>query len=276
MKRPSFQFYPADWRKDPGVQALPYHDRGVWFEIICLLHESEERGKLLLNGRPMPDDALARLLGLDKQKLNQTLSILMEFGVAQRCESTGALMNRRMVRDEALSKIRAESGKMGGNPVLLNQNTKQKPTTRLNQKSTPSSSSSSSSSDKIPPNPQGGDGQELFGETNIDHKDRYLPKDWRKISKADQKKTKVLRNSLSMIQIGAWFDRKSETLWTVAEAAALMMIRPTQSEIDGMGIYYQAQISADDDIRRRDLGTLLNNWSGELDRARKFVNSQAA
>lgn len=79
-----------------------------------------------------------------------------------------------------------------------------------------------------------------------------------------------------MIQIGAWFDRKSETLWTVAEAAALMMIRPTQSEIDGMGIYYQAQISADDDIRRRDLGTLLNNWSGELDRARKFVNSQAA
>ncbi|MFA9263056.1 MAG: hypothetical protein ACEQSB_06975 [Undibacterium sp.] len=128
----------------------------------------------------------------------------------------------------------------------------------------------------IPPTPQGGDGHELFGETNIDHKDRYLPKDWRKISKADQKKTKVLRNSLSMIQIGAWFDRKSETLWTVAEAAALMMIRPTQSEIDGMGIYYSAQIMADDDIRRRDLGTLLNNWSGELDRARKFVNSQAA
>lgn len=146
MKRPSFQFYPADWRKDPGVQALTYHDRGVWFEIICLLHESEERGKLLLNGRPMPDDALARLLGLDKQKLNQTLSILIEFGVAQRCEETGALMNRRMVRDEALSKIRAESGKKGGNPVLLNQNPKQKPTTRLNQNPTPSSSSSSSTS----------------------------------------------------------------------------------------------------------------------------------
>lgn len=146
MKRPSFQFYPADWRKDPGVQALPYHDRGVWFEIICLLHESEERGKLLLNGRPMPDDALARLLGLDKQKLNQTLSILIEFGVAQRCDETGALMNRRMVRDEALSKIRAESGKKGGNPVLLNQNHKQKTTTQLNQNPTPSSSSSSSTS----------------------------------------------------------------------------------------------------------------------------------
>jgi hypothetical protein len=158
MKRPSFQFYPADWRKDPGVQSLSYHDRGVWFEIICLLHESEERGKLLLNGKPMPEDALARLLGLDKQKLNQTLSILIEFGVAQRCEETGALMNRRMVRDETLSRIRAESGKMGGNPFLLNQKSKQKPTTPLIQIPTPSSSSSSSTSvnedKRTPPRPK--------------------------------------------------------------------------------------------------------------------------
>jgi hypothetical protein len=155
MKRPSFQFYPADWRKDPGVQALSYHDRGVWFEIICLLHESEERGKLLLNGKPMPEDALARLLGLDKQKLHQTLSTLFDFGVAQRDSKTGALMNRRMVRDEALSRIRAESGKMGGNPVLVNQNPKQKPTSPLKQKPTPSSSSSFSSADKDKLTPPG-------------------------------------------------------------------------------------------------------------------------
>jgi hypothetical protein len=156
MKRPSFQFYPADWRKDPGVQSLSYHDRGVWFEIICLLHESEERGKLLLNGKPMPEDALARLLGLDKQKLNQTLSILIEFGVAQRCEETGALMNRRMVRDETLSRIRAEAGKMGGNPFLLNQKSKQKPTTPLIQIPTPSSSSSTSVNEdkRTPPRPK--------------------------------------------------------------------------------------------------------------------------
>lgn len=122
----------------------------------------------------------------------------------------------------------------------------------------------------IPPNPQGGDSQE------IDQKERCLPKDWRKLTKADQKKTKVMRNSPAMNQIGAWFGRRPETLWTIAEAASLMMVKPSQAEIDGMGIYYSAQISADDDIRRRDLGTLLNNWSGELDRARKFVNSQAA
>lgn len=50
MKLPAFQFYPGDWRKDPGVQSLSFHDRGVWHEMLCLMHESEERGKLTLNG----------------------------------------------------------------------------------------------------------------------------------------------------------------------------------------------------------------------------------
>lgn len=279
MKLPAFQFYPGDWRKDPGVQSLDFHDRGVWFEVLCLMHESEERGKLTLNGSPMPEDALARLLGLDKQILTTTLTTILTYGVASLCIDTGAIICRRMIRDENLRKIRTEAGKKGGNPALLNQKQtsllNQKQTSLLKQKSTPSSSSSISSSKEFPLTPKGGDGQELFGETTIEQKDRYLPKDWRKLTKADQKKSKVIKNSTSMNQIGAWFGRRHETLWTIAEAASLLMVKPSQSEIDGMGIYYQAQIDDDDDIRRRDLSTLLNNWSGELDRARKFVNSQA-
>ncbi|NDD52808.1 hypothetical protein EBZ39_02840 [bacterium] len=145
MKLPAFQFYPGDWRKDPGVQALDYHDRGVWLEVICLMHESEERGKLILNGKPMPEEALARLLGLDKQILSATLTTLLTYGVASRCEETGAIICRRMVRDEKLRKIRVEAGKKGGNPVLL----KQKQTTQLKQIGTPSSSSSSSASTSV-------------------------------------------------------------------------------------------------------------------------------
>jgi predicted transcriptional regulator len=119
VKVPSFQFYPGDWRKDPGVQALSYHDRGVWFEMLLLMHESEERGKLLLNAQPMPVEALARLLGLDIQILNQTLTTLLSYGVASRDEETGAICNRRMVRDEKVRQLRSECGKLGGNPNLL-------------------------------------------------------------------------------------------------------------------------------------------------------------
>jgi hypothetical protein len=151
MKLPALQFYPADWRKDPGVQSLNYFDRGVWFEILCLMHESSERGKLLLNGKAMPDDALARVLGLDNQTLSSTLTTLLTYGVASRDDETGALINRRMVNDDRLRKIRAEAGKKGGNPALLKHTPtngdKQNPTTRLKQIPTPSSSSSVSSSD---------------------------------------------------------------------------------------------------------------------------------
>jgi hypothetical protein len=143
-KLPAFQFYPGDWRKDPGVQSLSFHDRGVWFEIICLMHESERRGVLTLNGNAMPEEALARLLGLDNQILTTTLTTLLTFGVASREVGTGALMSRRMVRDEQIRKIRKECGSKGGNPNLVNQT----PTTQVNQIPTPSSSSSSSSSEE--------------------------------------------------------------------------------------------------------------------------------
>src|ERR1700733_14857714 len=83
-KIPAMQFYPGDWRKDPGVQSLAYFERGVWFEILMLMHESEERGKLILNGNPMPLDALGRLLGLDNQTLTTTLTALLAYGVMSR------------------------------------------------------------------------------------------------------------------------------------------------------------------------------------------------
>jgi len=75
-KLPAIQFYVGDWLKDPGVATLDHHHRGVWFHIICLMHESERRGVLLLNGEPMPDDALAIALGLPLDLLKQNLSNL--------------------------------------------------------------------------------------------------------------------------------------------------------------------------------------------------------
>jgi len=145
-KLPALQFYPGDWRKSVDVQSLNFHDRGVWFEMLMLMHESERRGVLVLNGHPMNDEMIARVLGLDKQTFNQTLTTLLTIGVASREEVTGAIMCRRMVRDENLRKVRSEAGSKGGNPVLVKQNK----TIRDKQKSTPSSSSSSSPSD-IPP-----------------------------------------------------------------------------------------------------------------------------
>jgi hypothetical protein len=99
-KLPAIQFYPADWRKDLGVQSLSFHDRGIWFEILMLMHESEVRGKLLLGGRAMTDEMLATVLRIDLTELRCTLDVLVTRGVTEREKRTGALINRRMIRDE--------------------------------------------------------------------------------------------------------------------------------------------------------------------------------
>jgi len=101
-KLPAIQFYPGDWRKDVGVQSLNFHDRGVWFEILMLMHESEVRGKLMLGGKCMPDEILSNVLRIDKNELVRTIQTLIERGVTEREKRTGALINRRMLRDEIL------------------------------------------------------------------------------------------------------------------------------------------------------------------------------
>lgn len=145
-KQPSFQFYPGDWKRDAGVQSLSFEERGVWFEMMLLMFESAERGKLVFGtGTPMPEDAVARSLGLDRQRYVQILRKLLDYGVASKEEETGIIYCRRMVRDAELSRKRAECGKLGGNPNLLNQNSSKreaKPNQNGKQNPTPSSSSS--------------------------------------------------------------------------------------------------------------------------------------
>lgn len=139
-KLPALQFYPGDWKKDIGVQSLDLHHRGLWFEMLLLMHDSDERGKLVLNGRPMNREMIARAVGLDIQTFNQNLTKLLEFGVASLEAETGTIYSRRMVRDEKNRLAHAEAGKKGGNPRLVNQI----PNQTANQNPTPSFSSSTS------------------------------------------------------------------------------------------------------------------------------------
>lgn len=46
MKKPSFQFYPADWRNNAKLRRCTWEARGAWLEVMCLFHDSEEYGLL--------------------------------------------------------------------------------------------------------------------------------------------------------------------------------------------------------------------------------------
>jgi hypothetical protein len=137
VKRPSFQFYPADWRKDSALRLCSIAARGLWIEMICIAHECEEYGKLKHGGKVFDHKRIAKLVGLSSQTCRKLLEELEENKVFYR-DKDGAIFSKRMIHDEHIRNTRAKSGSMGGNPNLVNQNVKQNPT--------PSSSSSSSSS----------------------------------------------------------------------------------------------------------------------------------
>lgn len=46
MRRPSFQFYPADWRNNANLRRCSWAARGVWIEVMGLLHDSDHYGVL--------------------------------------------------------------------------------------------------------------------------------------------------------------------------------------------------------------------------------------
>lgn len=148
MKRPAFQFYPADWRKDADLQSCSIGARGLWVEMLCVMHECTPYGHLCVNGKPMTEGQLARLVGEPVKPTLKWLAELEAAAVFSR-DDQGRIYSRRMVKDERLRNIRAEAGAMGGNPALLASKDKQKVNQTDNhsdkQSPTPSSSSSSSS-----------------------------------------------------------------------------------------------------------------------------------
>ena len=112
MKRPAFQFYPADWRKDAGLQSCSISARGLWIEMMCIMHEGGVYGHLEVNGRPMTAAQLARLVGETEKTVKPLLDELEQAGVFSVNEQ-GVIFCRRMVRDEHVRNVRAEGGKGG-------------------------------------------------------------------------------------------------------------------------------------------------------------------
>lgn len=43
-KRPSFQFYPGDWQANSNLRRCTHEEKGIWLDVMCLLHDQEEYG----------------------------------------------------------------------------------------------------------------------------------------------------------------------------------------------------------------------------------------
>lgn len=129
--RPSFQFYPGDWTRNANLRRCSPAARGVWLDVMCLMHDQDEYGILrwplkeiaqasgasLAHLRELVDKRVMK--GVDKgdcegfvyvprsgRKDGEPVTLIVPQG--------GPIWySTRMVRDEYVRTIRAESGANG-------------------------------------------------------------------------------------------------------------------------------------------------------------------
>ena len=163
MKRPSFQFYPGDWQANSNLRRCSHAEKGVWLDILCLLHDQSEYGVLrwtlreiaqAVGASPTTVKALVAkdvLKGCDKS-LETPFTYTPRSGrkdgetvILIDTQAGPIWYSSRMVKDDYVRTIRGESTRFGeGNDAAL----KAAPNPPFSDGSSSSSSSSSSIKEK--------------------------------------------------------------------------------------------------------------------------------
>lgn len=123
---PSFPFYPSDWKADNELQSCSLEARGLWIEMMGIMHNSSRYGYLEINNKKPSDKAIAKLVGSDSvEEYQKVLQELMVAGVPRTEENTGIIFCKRMVKDNELRELRRKTGSKGGNPNIVIHNTEE-------------------------------------------------------------------------------------------------------------------------------------------------------
>ena len=116
MKRPSFQFYPGDWLNDIALRLCSIGARGLWIDILCLMHQGHPYGYLKIKDKILDEEDVATITRINFEEMKSYLLELEENGVLGR-DSDRCIFSKRMVKDEikrnSISFVRSEVGKAG-------------------------------------------------------------------------------------------------------------------------------------------------------------------
>lgn len=115
MKRPSFQFYPADWRNNAKLRRCSWEARGVWIELLGLLHDSDNYGVLA-----WPLKEIAQALGAPLKALKELVDKGVLYGVDKGvCEPFIYTPVSGRVRGEPVALIPAMQGPVWFSPRMV-------------------------------------------------------------------------------------------------------------------------------------------------------------
>lgn len=131
MKRPSFQFYPGDWSSNPNLKRCTFAEKGIWLEVLCLMHDQPEYGVLRWPLKEIAEAVKCRVADLQALQRKDVLKghdqeLVEPFIYVPRSgrkdgepvtlvpAQAGPLWySSRMVKDEYVRTIRGESTRFG-------------------------------------------------------------------------------------------------------------------------------------------------------------------
>lgn len=118
--QPYIPLYVMDVLTDEKLVECSAEAHGIYFRLICILHKSDEYGKLLLKQKDKQSDKqiynfalkLLKQMPFSVDIIERGLQELLDEGVIQ--SDGDYLVQKRMVRDNEISLVRSQSGKKGG------------------------------------------------------------------------------------------------------------------------------------------------------------------
>ena len=118
--QPYIPLYIQDFLTDEKLNECSAASVGVYIKLMCLMHKSEDYGKILLRQKDQQKDSkthnfaikFAKLLPFDVPTIELALKELLDEKVLK--YEGDFLVQKRMVEDNELSIKRAKSGSLGG------------------------------------------------------------------------------------------------------------------------------------------------------------------
>ena len=161
MKRPAFQFYPGDWLRSTDLRSCSVGARGLWIDMICLMHEGAPYGYLRVGSKDILPPILANMVGASLAEVEEWLKELENSAVFSRKPvGNGCIYSRRMVNDEKIRESRAKGGiKSLDNPNVPRPKISLGPSLDPSPASAVASSSAGSSSSSISKKSNKGNGK---------------------------------------------------------------------------------------------------------------------
>ncbi len=112
------KFHFGDWLNDVQLRQCSPAARGIWIDMLAIMHQAEPRGFLKAGPKVILPVNLHRNTGDNQEVVQAALAELEKVGIFS-VDGDGCIFSGRVVRVEEMRRVRAAGGRVGGSGVLV-------------------------------------------------------------------------------------------------------------------------------------------------------------